>query len=80
MDISITEFKQRCLEILRHVENTGSPVTIRRRGKAVAQLVPSLSAPMARMKPWEQLQALGGQLKTKPGAALLLDGDFEALR
>ena len=30
MDISITEFKQRCLEIVRRVEKTGRPVTIRR--------------------------------------------------
>ncbi len=36
MDISITEFKHRCLEIVRRVEKTGRPVTIRRDGKAVA--------------------------------------------
>ncbi len=36
MDISITEFKNRCLEIVRRVEETGTPITIRRRGKAVA--------------------------------------------
>jgi antitoxin (DNA-binding transcriptional repressor) of toxin-antitoxin stability system len=80
MDISITEFKQRCLEIVRSVEKTGRPVTIRRRGKVVAQLEPSPSTEMAGMKPWEQLRALGGQLSAKPGESVLRDEDFEALR
>ena len=80
MDISITEFKHRCLEIVRRVEKTGRPVTIRRRGKAVAQLEPSPSPLTAGMKPWEQLRALGGQLKAEPGESVLRDEDFEALR
>lgn len=80
MDISITEFKQRCLEIVRRVERTGRPVTIRRRGRAVAQLEPSPSADMAGKKPWEQLRALGGQLRAEPGESVLRDEDFESLR
>jgi prevent-host-death family protein len=80
MDISITEFKHRCLEIVRRVEKTGRPVTIRRRGKAVAQLEPSTAADMVGMKPWEQLRALGGQLGAEPGASVLRDEDFESLR
>lgn len=80
MDISITEFKQRCLEIVRRVEKTGRPVTIRRRGRAVAQLEPSPPAAMAGMKPWEQLRVLGGRLEAEPGESVLRDEDFEALR
>ena len=80
MDISITEFKQRCLEIVRRVEQTGRPVTIRRRGRAVAQLEPSPSAEEAGMKPWERLRALGGKLQAEPGESVLRDEDFEALR
>lgn len=80
MDISITEFKQRCLEIVRRVEKTGRPVTIRRRGRAVAQLEPSPSADMAGLKPWEQLRTLGGRLQAEPGESVLRDEDFEALR
>ncbi|HZP88418.1 MAG TPA: type II toxin-antitoxin system prevent-host-death family antitoxin [Burkholderiales bacterium] len=38
MDISITDFKQRCLEIIRRVEQTGKPVSITRRGKGVIPL------------------------------------------
>lgn len=80
MDISITEFKQRCLEIVRGVEKTRRSVTIRRRGKAVAQLEPSPPDDMAGLKPWEQLRALGGQLQAQPGESVLRDEDFEALR
>ena len=39
MDISVTEFKQRCLEIIRRVERTGGEVTITRRSRVVAQLL-----------------------------------------
>ena len=81
MDISVTEFKQRCLEIIRRVEETGKPVTITRRGKAVARLQ---SPPMADLKktakPWEQLRATGGRLLAEPGESVLRDEDFEALR
>ena len=80
MDISITEFKHRCLEIVRGVEKTGRTVTIRRRGKAVAQLEPSPASLTAGLKPWEQLRMLGGQLKAAPGESVLRDDDFEALR
>lgn len=62
------------------MEQTGRPVTIRRRGRAVAQLEPSPSADTAGMKPWEKLQALGGQLQAEPGESVLRDEDFEALR
>lgn len=79
MDISITEFKQRCLEIVRRVEKSGKAVTIRRRGKAVAKLEPSPTDGVGN-RPWEQLRALGGQLKTEPGESALHDKDFEALR
>jgi prevent-host-death family protein len=80
MDISITEFKQRCLEIVRRVEKTGRSVTIRRRGKAVAQLEPSPAALSAATPPWERLRALGGHLKAGPGESVVRDEDFEALR
>ena len=46
MDISVTEFKQRCLELIRRVERTGRPVTITRRGRTVARLQPPLAVPV----------------------------------
>jgi prevent-host-death family protein len=81
MDISVTEFKHRCLEIIRRVEKTGHAVAITRRGRVVARLQPPpASQTDARMKPWEQLRSLGGRLLAAPGESVLHDEDFEALR
>jgi len=81
MDISVTDFRQRCLEIIRRVEKTGQVVAITRRGKVVARVAPS-SVESARdtARPWEQLRALGGRLTAEPGESVLRDEDFEALR
>jgi len=38
--LTSTEFKAKCLSILDEVAETGEPVTILKRGKPVAQLVP----------------------------------------
>lgn len=79
MDISVTEFKQRCLEIVRRVERTGQPVAITRRGRVVAQL--RRPAAMAETgKPWQQLRAAGGRLIARPAESVLEERDFEASR
>ena len=81
MDISVTAFKHRCLEIIRRVEATGKPVAITRRGKIVARVLPSsASARAAPRKPWERLRSMGGRLLAAPGESALRDEDFEALR
>jgi prevent-host-death family protein len=81
MDISVTEFKQRCLEIIRRVEKTGQVVAITRRGKVVARVAPSsVASASGAAKPWEQLRSLGGRLLAEPGESVLRDEDFEALR
>jgi len=57
MAISVTEFKHRCLEIIRSVETTGNTVSITRRCKVVAQLVGPLPDRYATgAKPWERLR------------------------
>jgi len=38
--ISITEFKAKCLAILEEISRTGEGVTILKRGKPVAQVLP----------------------------------------
>jgi prevent-host-death family protein len=81
MDISVTLFKQHCLEIIRRVERSGKPVAITRRGKVVARLQPP--GPPAHgqgVKPWERLRSLGGRLLAAPGESVLQDEEFEALR
>jgi antitoxin (DNA-binding transcriptional repressor) of toxin-antitoxin stability system len=40
MDISVTEFRASCLELIRHVETGGEAIDIKRRGKVVARLAP----------------------------------------
>jgi prevent-host-death family protein len=81
MDISVTDFRQRCLEIIRSVERTGKPVVITRRGKVVARLNPAGPPGGPRgIEPWEQLRMLGGRLLAAPGESVLRDEDFEALR
>lgn len=80
MDITVTEFKHHCLEIIRRVEKTGKPVSITRRGKVVVRLTPSGSPGQGGMKPWEQLRSLGGCLLAAPGESVLREEDFEASR
>ena len=81
MDISVTEFKHRCLEIIRRVEKSGKPVAILRRGRVVAQLEACQSrASAGSLKPWVRMRMLGGKLLAEPGESVLRDEDFEALR
>lgn len=39
--IAITEFKAQCLALLEDVSRTGEPLTITKRGKPLARVVPS---------------------------------------
>ncbi len=80
MDISVTEFRRHCLEIIRRVERTGSPVAITRRGRVVAQLRRPIAPHAAAAKPWERLRAAGGRLLSGAGESVLNEKDFEALR
>ena len=81
MDISVTDFKQRCLKIIRQVERTGAPVAITRRGRVVAQLRrPGPARSSADVPIWEQLRAAGGRLLSSPSESVVTDEDFEALR
>ena len=80
MAIPITEFKHRCLEIIRSVEKTGKAVAITRRGRVVARLQPSPAGKAdAALKPWERLRGSAVCL-FEPGESVLKDEDFEALR
>jgi prevent-host-death family protein len=80
MDISVTEFKQRCLEIIRGVERTGQAVTITRRGRVVARLQPSAATKStASLKPWERLRG-SAACRFEPGDSVLKAEDFKALR
>jgi prevent-host-death family protein len=81
MDISVTEFKARCLDLIRQVEKGGEPVIIKRRGKIVAQLEPPKKSEQE-LSPWERVRAevAGTMCHFEPGESVLHDEDFEALR
>jgi len=79
MDISVTDFKARCLDLIRKVEESGKAITIRRRGQVVARLEPA-GAGARDGKPWELLRALGGRAHVKARESVWTDKDFEALR
>ena len=79
MDISVTDFKARCLDLLRKAEESGESVTIHRRGRIVARLEPAGDG-ANRGKPWERLRALGGSVTAQPNESMLKEEDFEALR
>jgi antitoxin (DNA-binding transcriptional repressor) of toxin-antitoxin stability system len=79
MTISVTQFKARCLELIRLVEVDGRPVDIRRRGRIVARLLPARASGASGVKPWQRLRG-SGRLLAGPGESVLEDGEFEALR
>lgn|SRR6185437_6361762 len=79
MDISVTDFKAHCLELIRKVEERGETVTIRRRGRIVARLEPA-NGGSSDGKPWERLRALGGNASLTAKESVWNEEDFEALR
>lgn len=81
MAISVSKFKNSCLDLIRRVEATGQSVSITRRGKVVARLAPSFQVTQSvDVKPWQQLRALGGDLLAEPSESVVREEDFEALR
>ncbi len=79
MDISVTEFKARCLDLIRKLEKGGETVVIRRRGRVVARLERAGDAAEGD-KPWERLRALGGRAHMEADESVWREEDFEALR
>ena len=78
MDISVTDFKAHCMDLIRKVE-AGATVTIQRHGKTVARLEAAGSSG-ADDKPWERLRGLGGKVLAETDESVLTERDFEALR
>jgi antitoxin (DNA-binding transcriptional repressor) of toxin-antitoxin stability system len=76
MTITVTEFKARCLEILREIEETGVSVTVVRRNKSVAIIYPATGAG-THARPWERLRGTGTLLATPEESVTSMD-DFDA--
>jgi antitoxin (DNA-binding transcriptional repressor) of toxin-antitoxin stability system len=79
MDISVTQFRARCLKLIHNVEAGGESVDIKRRGKVVARLSPPLTTGERSLKPWERLRG-SGRLSAEPSESVLDEHDFEASR
>lgn len=79
MDISVTEFRAHCLELIRQVEAGGEPVDIKRHGKMVARLTPPPSGPATMRHPWEALRN-SGSLLADPEESVLEAQAFDALK
>lgn len=78
MDISVTQFRAACLELIRQVERRGEAVDIKRRGKVVARLGPP-SETGRKLKRWEVLRG-SGRLLAPPSESMLEETEFEASR
>ncbi|HXH90974.1 MAG TPA: type II toxin-antitoxin system prevent-host-death family antitoxin [Thermoanaerobaculia bacterium] len=59
MTVSVTEFRARCLEILREAERDRKVVEITRRGVVVARLLPAAADSRVKARPWERLRGSG---------------------
>lgn len=55
MTTSITEFKAKCLELIRNLELTGEPITIMRHKTPVAVIYPA-NAVVPIVPPWHRLR------------------------
>ena len=79
MDISVTQFRARYLELIRQVEGGGAVVDIKRRGKVVARLTAAPKPGAAAPKAWEVLRG-SGELNAEPEASVIDEAEFEASR
>ena len=79
MDISVTEFRAQCLELIRRVEAGGEDVQIRRHGRVVARLTPPSRPGGTGQPPWRVLRG-SGVLQVEPADSVLEAQDFDALR
>ena len=79
MDISVSQFRAHCLELIRQVESGGDVVEITRHGKPVARLTPPADGRSEHQRPWQKLRG-SGALKLDPEESVLDAGAFDALR
>lgn len=78
LSVSVSEFKTRCLDVIREVERDGAAVDLTRHGKVVARLIPTASAAQG-TPTWLRLRGQGRLLAT-PDESVLDSEQFDALR
>ena len=76
MKLSASEFKAKCLALLDRVHDDGEPVTITKRGRVVARLIP---AGEADHRPWLRVRHTA-RWHGDPFAPVVKERDIEALK
>ena len=76
MNIAAAEFKAKCLALLDRVHDHGEPITITKRGRVVARLVP---AGEPDQRPWLRVRRTA-RWHGDPFAPVLDATDIEALK
>jgi len=79
MTITVTDFKARCLQIIRALEQEGGTVEIERRGRVVARLVSAVPGDAGGQPPWQRLRG-SGVLSGPAEQSVLSAEDFESNR
>jgi prevent-host-death family protein len=76
MKLAAAEFKAKCLSVLDRVHERGESVTITKRGRVVARLVPAGDTDE---RPWLRLGHTA-RWRSDPFAPVVAESDVEALR
>jgi prevent-host-death family protein len=74
--IPVTEFKAKCLALIDRVRERGEPITISKRGRVVARLVPAGDEDE---KPWLRLRGTAKWIGD-PFAPVVKESEIEALK
>jgi prevent-host-death family protein len=74
--VPAAEFKAKCLALIDRVRERGEPITITKRGRVVARLVP---AENEADRPWVALRGRGRWIGD-PYAPVIDEGQIEALK
>jgi prevent-host-death family protein len=75
-NLPASEFKAKCLHLIDRVRETAEPITITKRGKVVARLVPAGDDDD---RPWEKLRGTA-TWHGDPLAPAVKESDIDALR
>jgi prevent-host-death family protein len=76
MKVGASEFKAKCLALIDRVRERGEPITITKRGRVVARLVPAADEDD---RPWQRLRGTA-RWTGDPFAPAVDESEIESLR
>ncbi len=77
MKMNATDFKAQCLAVIDRVHDRREPVTITKRGRVVAKLIPEDDATE---QPWRMLRGTAARWIGDPLAPVVTDDDIAVLK